>query len=610
MWEYEIANFWTKLMTATKTINKIPDYYLTYAQNARIYDKWIGPRLGKKLFCQLDWEWKFAWSFVLAWNIYFVYANKIYKLLSDWTYLELFDYETDKKITSILYNWNNVLISSPLKEFSSILNSWTSFSSSWTNMYKVYASWVYNLTPSQESLYLIKRLPSSRWNSSINRYVVPETWQTYLYETVVIWYATFYAVDSINKFVTITNFSWKYEEGAYFVFERQGRHVVSNFTISDYDLMNVTSESNTSAPISENIDSWLVVSWIGHTFAAKWANLYISSELDYSAVEWVTNFYTLWGHFITLDSDIKAIKTSMDWVYVFTEKFLYSIDRSSASIKNNYPNYKPRLIGEVGEIINHFSVCVVGDKIFYMTKNLNIWCINYKDWTTFPWIFDLSAQTWVWIRELLWTFDSNQDEAFAFYSDYDKLLQFHLKLKDSPHNNIVLFYDINNDTWGIDTNKSYSDMIELNQKIYSFSASDWKIFIENSWYLDEWEKINFKIATKNLSFDTNTQKLFNWFFVSGVISEDEELKVSVYIDSQKVFEDNIKADTNKAKLNYISNEKSLIPFDLYADAGSINICWDRILFEFENKNSLWDFLIDTLWIKKEKTGLISTINKF
>lgn len=38
MQQYPIQKFGTKLMVASKAVNTIPDQFMSYSQNARIYD--------------------------------------------------------------------------------------------------------------------------------------------------------------------------------------------------------------------------------------------------------------------------------------------------------------------------------------------------------------------------------------------------------------------------------------------------------------------------------------------------------------------------------------------------------------------------------------------
>ena len=53
MKSYPIEKFWEKLMVSSKSINKIPSYFLKEAENVRIYDGGIWPRRWKEILTTL-----------------------------------------------------------------------------------------------------------------------------------------------------------------------------------------------------------------------------------------------------------------------------------------------------------------------------------------------------------------------------------------------------------------------------------------------------------------------------------------------------------------------------------------------------------------------------
>ena len=78
MKDIEIKGFWTKLMAASKSINKIPENYMTLAVNSRIYDGWIWARRWKKLLCEvLTWTQNKG-GFILKDNLYQICDWKIF----------------------------------------------------------------------------------------------------------------------------------------------------------------------------------------------------------------------------------------------------------------------------------------------------------------------------------------------------------------------------------------------------------------------------------------------------------------------------------------------------------------------------------------------------
>ena len=81
-----IEKFGTKLMVASKSVNKIPSEYMKLALNARIFDGWIWPRLWKILLTDST-IWTFnKGGFLLDDKLYQITNSNIYEIdKQDWT---------------------------------------------------------------------------------------------------------------------------------------------------------------------------------------------------------------------------------------------------------------------------------------------------------------------------------------------------------------------------------------------------------------------------------------------------------------------------------------------------------------------------------------------
>ena len=115
--DYEIEHFGLKLMTSSKSQNKIPDFYLALAQNARLYDTWIGPRRWKELFIKCDEVWFNNWAFVLDDILYQIASSKIYRINEDKTRTFIVDTSFKKRVNAITYDISSyskfAILSSP-----------------------------------------------------------------------------------------------------------------------------------------------------------------------------------------------------------------------------------------------------------------------------------------------------------------------------------------------------------------------------------------------------------------------------------------------------------------------------------------------------------------
>ena len=80
MKDYPIKGFWSKLMVASRSVNNIPDQYMAWAQNARIYDGGIWPRPGKQLLTNSSLGTNNKGGFTMGWNLYQIANSNIYQI--------------------------------------------------------------------------------------------------------------------------------------------------------------------------------------------------------------------------------------------------------------------------------------------------------------------------------------------------------------------------------------------------------------------------------------------------------------------------------------------------------------------------------------------------
>jgi len=85
--------------------------------------------------------------------------------------------------------------------------------------------------------------------------------------------------------------------------------------------------------------------------------------------------------------------------------------------------------------------------------------VNYIAGTVDRGIGDLSNRALASIKTFLKNIDPDQSDAFGYR--IEEKVYWHLKEKGSAVNNVVLIYDIENDSWLVDDNKYYSGMARL-----------------------------------------------------------------------------------------------------------------------------------------------------
>lgn len=400
-----------------------------------------------------------------------------------------------------------------------------------------------------------------------------------------------------------------------------------NFAIivSNWESWKVFDWTTITTPATILTNTWIIEYCRWFTFLTSWNVLRISRPILPSNPEYAYDFTWTWSQTITYDSPIKWLKGTMNWLYVFTEEKIEFLGANALQNVAGSTSFISTPLWDWWELMTNELIATSWDKIFYVTKNLNINTINYIQWTAEPWLWELSNRPVIWIRELLQGLNLEQPNWFAFVNDNDNTIQFHLRTSLSPFNDIVIVYDFINDTWSIDTGKHYNRVIKKASKYYWFSDINSSIYEDDVWFSDNGVAINFKIRTQALNLWTMQQKMFGGFFTSGAIWQFTNLTYKVSIDWDNVFNDEILGanmmidwiweiagqemwnDSIWWNIGYIS---SINPFDFEADVWRIYQGWIRTFIEIESQSQIQDFIIDWLWIIAEITPFIDNKNKF
>lgn len=578
--EYEIEHFWLKLMTSSKSVNKIPDYYLGLAQNARLYDTGIWPRRWKKLFIEWDEVWSNNWAFVLKWVLYQIANWKIYKIDDkEKTRTYIWDTNFTKRVNIITYsvseNNNLALISSPwcrMKIFD------------WNKIFEN------NYDKIVDFDFVDYSAQYPEWSRFLSR---DDSWE-------ICWQWYIHIMDTSVRKITAGLIYW---------------YIAQWKQITDDDWKYIIQKAEQIQ--EKHIDWWNIEKLFEYFFAYRKNILYLSPVINANFTAWVYNFVWKDTKRIYFDNDIIAIKSTMSGLYIFTEKRVHYL--------NNWSKTSYSTLWEAWIPINCFLLVSAWDKIIYLTKWLNIAQISYMEWTNTPWIWDLSTKANAWIKNLLDQLDENQDNWFAFYNERERVVQFHLKTRWSNYNDICFIYDLVNETWAVDTNRNYNAIIEYKNKLYWFSANNTNIYIDDTSNTDDWEAIDFKILTQALDFETQADKFFQWFFLSWWISENTSIKIKAYIDWENEFEEeinwreikeqkwsnyqDIQSITNNSLFNKNNTSNILHNFSMRADSWSLNKSGEKIMIEIQSNSKEQNFILDRLGFIKKDSSYIQTNNK-
>lgn len=305
--------------------------------------------------------------------------------------------------------------------------------------------------------------------------------------------------------------------------------------------LKVFDGSSISTPATVPANDGIIEYGLSRSFLAGGNVLYISKKASSTASD-AYNFTDALAQQIQYDENIVALKATMNGVYVFLETKVEYLSANSLQNIAGSATFISTPLGDGAAPINNLAIAAAGDRVFYVSKNLQVQTINYMEGTTGTTIGELSARPIVSIRQFLETLDPNQPNAFAWYNENEKNVQFNLRSAGATINDYVLVYDLVNDTWNVDTQKNYNRTVKLDGKYYGFSDVNSSIYEDGVGYSDAGVPIEFKIRTNNFICGTVRQKIFGGFTGAGAIGPLTTVQYVMNVDGKEVFQDSVVGD--------------------------------------------------------------------
>jgi hypothetical protein len=614
MQDLAIKSFGTKLMVASKSINNIPDHFLSYSQNARIFDGGIGPRRGKQLLKSSTAGTKNMGGFELNGNLYQVANSKVY--LVDLTTGD----QTDKgtlgfdapcdcqtysyafqefvsigagsdsygpygtAVTRITYNRGlNVLeyqdyLGDPVDTFALPYDARTEVQDRVRIMYSGTTasaaagtgtddgSGGYRL---QDEEYML--LSTGTWTASTATRTANNTFT--IAGDVTATYATGRSVrwldSSVQRFGTVLSSSYsapnttvtidgedintldsntvEYLSGAStlsgtvsfqvgnLILNQSNKTLIASASQNLFVFDGTTLASTMTAPINSGI----IEAALNYTFLAVGNVLYISVPVDVNSTATAYDFYSSGSKQVTFSKSIRALKATMNGLYVFTDDRISYLSANSLQNVAGSATWIATPIGDSSAPVSNQCVAASGDKIFWISKNMQVMTLNYTPGVATTQIGELSARPVVSIKEFLDTLDPDQASAFAFYNENDKTIQFSVASASVPFNDKCLVYDLVNDTWNIDTGKNYNRVVKVGASYYGLSDVNSSVYIDDVGFSDAGMPIGFKIVTQEMIQGTFRQKQYGGMFTQGSIGPYSVLQYSAEIDGEQEFSDTV-----------------------------------------------------------------------
>lgn len=609
--ELDIKWFWSKLLSSTNAQHSISDNFLLTAKNVRIYDGGIWPRKWKQIFLENS-KIKNRWWFSLNGELYQILWWKIWKITTG-TPIEIVDLWLDKncdiavfgQYAMISWEWaemkvfNGTSLINPLiprQEWASnisyitrdILANWMLVGKDFTgefsngNGYAIWDSVFVKLTPINiwtwnANVYIYWKITEIRWS---NVYIPEIDWQ----QSWLYWVWDMYS--SIAKM-------WK---NISLISSKNCVEFCRNFCFTS----------------------------IGNT-------LYISRPATNTNPEYIYDFQNSPAQSIAYNIEIIWLKWTMNGLYIFLEWRFEFLGANAMQNISGSSTFISQPLWEWFEPISNLAICSYGDKIFYLARNLNIQCINYKQGMEYSNIGEISSTPIVWITELLQNLDEDQSNCFAFVNESDKTLQIHCKTRWAAYNDVCIVYYLQYDTFSIDTWKNYNYIIKHWNKYYWFSDINGDVFIDNVWNQDGTQNISSIIETRNLILWNVSQKLFRWFTLWWWLDKKTryKIKIEIFIDDEIYFSwywtnegllsiDSIVWELSWQALSDVPiwwNTSSSVssslytPFEIVIDEGQIFVYGTRIRVKLSSLEVENRYLFDMMRLKIEHTWFIETSKK-
>ena len=333
--------------------------------------------------------------------------------------------------------------------------------------------------------------------------------------------------------------------------------------------------------------------------------LYGSRSYKYTSPSDVLDFDWDWSQQLMFSSKIMGLAGIREQLFVFTENSIEILAQSDAEWWI-VADYSIPIAGS-NQPANPRMVVKADDLVFFWTKENQMKSLNYMQGVTESVVWDISHRQNLSIKDFTETLDEDQSNSFGYYNRNNKTVHRHLKQRWEPIPNIVLVYDVNTDSFYLDTNKYFSCVAEHKNKYYWGSAFATIIYHDDVWPTDDWVAIEWERDTAILSVGSPVyRKEFREVNIYWEKDDDVDINVSVLVDWKTVFEGTIKASgwstdwfasrSIAEKPIAFETEKSTIkPFEYIITRWNLRNRWKKIQLIFKGSSN-WEFCLSGMEI--------------
>ena len=543
----EIKKFWKNMLYDSLGRNNIPAGYLSISKNARIKDNTITKRRGYKTLLEVGLDW-LNQGITFNKNIFFCAENKLRKVNEEMNnYEEIGELDPAEMYNFINYGKHLIILTWVGKPF---VYNWEVFFQLGEDSY--HPAYLTGKDKPIKKVSERKEVTDGEFSIDIDG---TERNITGL---------DFSSVASITEVCEVIQEGIRAETGGFETvkFNDKNLFVISSGDLTDKSEISKTKKitngtgtdisgasskkyldmSNGDITEKEEIDAPSVNPIIGETFTwftfivwntDKTENvLYISRPITLDNQERCYDWLGENSETITFDSKILGLSSTMNQLFIFTEKKVEYLGKDSLQTIGDNATLISTPVGDGGKLANYRCAIPCWDKVLYLTNTNSINTLNFVPGTVEPGIGTLTDQPAFKITKYLEDLEEKQDSAFGYYDDSTKTAHWFLKTKNSFYNDTILVFDLENNSRTTDTNKYFNDIVVSDGKVYAGDSLSCRIIQDNIGLNDNQKPIEFEIQDTDISLGTIREKIFQGWEISGGLNSLTNLEIITKIDDK------------------------------------------------------------------------------
>lgn len=302
---------------------------------------------------------------------------------------------------------------------------------------------------------------------------------------------------------------------------------------------------NTVSTVAAGANLRFAEKFAWYTFAAwGWDNknvLYISRPVTLTNPEYAFDYTWSGSQQLYLNSDIQWLVATLDRIYIFTEKTIESIDRSSLANVGWSWTFYTTPVAAWEELASFKSAVAAWDRIFFLTKNKQIKTVNFISGIAELEVWKLSDTEWSSIQKFL---NNNLNDtltaSFWYFNKITSTVHFHVRGIASIFNDLTIVYDLVNQTFLIDNNKFFNVATEHNWEFYCWSIINSDIYKDEVWTDDNAANIEWEYRTpEHFLWNNSIRKIFRELRFSWTINSQTTINYEILVDWQEVYSSSV-----------------------------------------------------------------------